>query len=670
MSKRILSLLLFTSFYLQDRAQICYYDATDLAQWVNPNSSPHRFRSDAAALNAILPIIRKYYPELSNNGAAVVAAITTTTNAAYNPILAQYLTIPTGAAGLAVPKASSILSAAGNINVTNFVDGLAKFLIERSKEELDIAFFRKFQEYLTKYPEAKIVFPSTSRVINHIAAYNYSAMLPALRTNFQKDLNTLCGNLLDLRSSSNYDNYNTDNTVKARADAIINFLTTTKHGRVISGSLVIANSILKGDNAADAINVLSEDQSCNINDNYSNLVHFVNLISGSIRSRDEGRIWITGEQIKGLVENDDALLLYFGLLYAVDQHTLHAGHHIEFQTSAANTLTLQQFLTDLYNQWNVPNGTSLKVDFTNFLAAASSVATNSKNIVDEIQKGIQPGFNLYLDYTSSLSDFLKYGFNFLQNHPGINALVANITATIDPYLSVIDNSLDACYDVKCKNYTSLVLHINEIINAFPNANSEFTKGFIKYATFIASVAEAKNSDEVKQAIEAIVLPVGSSSVKRESYFNIAINSYLGGFVGTEYLPTLKTDQWGTVVGVAAPVGIAFSWGRLFKGTKGGGGKSVTFFLPLIDVGAVASFRLKDEQSEVASEIKLENIIAPGAYAYFGFGKCPISIGVGGQYGPQLREVTTTDVKVEKNYYFRFAVNVLVDIPLLNLYTKN
>jgi len=124
-------------------------------------------------------------------------------------------------------------------------------------------------------------------------------------------------------------------------------------------------------------------------------------------------------------------------------------------------------------------------------------------------------------------------------------------------------------------------------------------------------------------------------------------------------------------GFTAQVGVAFSIGHLMKGSKEkAGGKSLTLFIPIIDVGALASFRLRDDSSKVASEVQLKNIFAPGAFLYFGFGKCPISIGAGAQIGPQLREVTAKNINVDKNYYIRYGISVCVDIPILNFYTKS
>ena len=45
------------------------------------------------------------------------------------------------------------------------------------------------------------------------------------------------------------------------------------------------------------------------------------------------------------------------------------------------------------------------------------------------------------------------------------------------------------------------------------AYKDFRKAVIKYGTFMAQVAQAENSDDVKTAIESVALPTGSASIK-------------------------------------------------------------------------------------------------------------------------------------------------------------
>ncbi len=85
------------------------------------------------------------------------------------------------------------------LNVTNFADGLAKFLIERGKQELSMAFFDKMKEEFKKYPELKTLFPLTFEILEEIENHNILTLLQELRDAFAKDLLNGPSNVLALR---------------------------------------------------------------------------------------------------------------------------------------------------------------------------------------------------------------------------------------------------------------------------------------------------------------------------------------------------------------------------------------------------------------------------------------------------------------------------------------
>ena len=79
---------------------------------------------------------------------------------------------------------------------------------------------------------------------------------------------------------------------------------------------------------------------------------------------------------------------------------------------------------------------------------------------------------------------------------------------------------------------------------------------------MATVAEAKNSDEVAQAIEAAALPVGSYRIKRSASFDVSLNAYVGPFWGKETITkgrNMVDEPKQTVRGLTSPVGVAVSF---------------------------------------------------------------------------------------------------------------
>jgi hypothetical protein len=565
------------------------------------------------------------------------------------------------------------LSTIGNLNVTNFADGLAKFLVERSKEELNIAFFSKFQKFVNDHPEVQVIFPTTADFLIEINVYQYTSMLNALRAAFHKDLNAFSSNLLKLRDINNYNNGAITKENDERIKRIMTFFNTNE-GRAMAGALLVADGIVKGNNAADIINSLASDDICveYPEDNFSNLIQLVNFLSKSLRSNDEDRIWITKQQLNELVNNETTFKIFLGLLYATD---IKNNHPIQFSIRNSK-VSFNSILMEIANNWDSEQSMIFKSGFTSVASAMAKAADDAKLVYNAEEEGDQSSILIYAEYATSVTSLITQSVHLLPSLIEDEIELEKIKMALDTYDKIVNDASAACYDIKSQNYAALVLHVSSILsNAVPGFDTTLKDDFLKYGIFMANVVEAQNSDEVKAAIEAVVLPVGSSSIKRETEFNVSLNSFIGPYGGTEYMPALTTDKWAFTAGLTAPIGIAVSWGKLCKcmnkdNKKIKGGKSFTLFMPVIDIGSLASFRMGDANSEVASEVALSNIISPGIYLYYGFGKCPISLGLGGQLGPQLRKVTSENVDINKNYYIRFGLNLVVDIPLFNLYTKN
>ncbi len=673
MKKVLVICLIF--FSNTSRSQNIYDDAMTISKFLIDGT----LRTDSASKVAYTTILNNYLIKPHNvfTPKTIFNDLNVSASPNYNPFLRK-LFPATGIGAASEPPlgkgGENLFSRIGNLNVTNFADGLAKFLVQRSKEELNIAFFRRFQEYLKNYPEVKITFPATCSIVNQLAAYNYAAMLPALRSSFHKDLSALCSNLLDLRETLSYDEYSIDEKITNRADAITRFFNQTIQGRSIAAGLIVADEIMKGSNIAEVISSVAHDHLATPNDNLSNQVRFVDLLSASLRSNEEGMVWINKKQVNELFRDSNTTRIYFGLLYA---SYLQRQQTISF-TVSNDSVSIQSFMKQLEQEWNSPSALRFVQHFRNAAIAASEVAANAKSIMEIKDENEQQVLTLYSGYTSSILTFLNSSFTLFSNDNKITPILGNINPDIQKLIIVLKAAINSCYDIKSHNYGALVLHTSTLISLIPGRKKEFTDDYIKYGMFMANVIEANNSDEVKAAIEAAVLPVGSSSIKRETTSNISLNAFIGPFGGIEYLPALKKKRSAFAAGITAPVGVAFSWGKI--GTKTStqeneknntrGGKSITIFVPLIDVGAMASYRLGDDSSKVASEVTLSNIISPGLYFYYGLGKCPISIGIGGQVGPQLRKVTASAVNKDKNFYVRFGLNVVVDIPFFNFYTRN
>jgi hypothetical protein len=217
--------------------------------------------------------------------------------------------------------------------------------------------------------------------------------------------------------------------------------------------------------------------------------------------------------------------------------------------------------------------------------------------------------------------------------------------------------------------------INEIQVQIKNKDDNANKShkvlslITKYGAFMANMIAAKNSEEVEQAIESVALPAGSASIKRETDFNVSLNAYCGLFYGGENIKGFDNGYKSTI-GITAPIGISLNWGnsKAIPFVKNGH-CAHTIFLSIFDIGAVTAFRFGDENTESVPKIELKDIISPGIFYSFGIPKCPISVNVGYQLGPLLRNVDAVE-NTYQNSYSRMSIGLVVDIPLLNLYTKS
>ena len=120
-------------------------------------------------------------------------------------------------------------------------------------------------------------------------------------------------------------------------------------------------------------------------------------------------------------------------------------------------------------------------------------------------------------------------------------------------------------------------------------------------------------------------------------------------------------------GLTAPVGAAVSWGKNHW--------SYSAFVSFIDIGAVAAFRFQNDSIAQVPTIQLKDIFSPGLFFSLGIPKCPLSVNMGAQVGPNLRKVNIYDEttggytnEYQNNVYWRFSISLVVDIPIFNFYT--
>lgn len=571
-------------------------------------------------------------------------------------------------------NAASLISSIGGLDVTNFADGMAKFLVERTKQELSIAFFDRFKDEIKESKELRTLFPQTYRTLLAIdkEIYQFNAYLNTLREVFSKDMANLYTNVKALTHLPEYDQW------------------LLKHPEIkmlVTNAFYFTDAFAAGKHPGDIIagydvkNITLDSNKHILTTNLRSSVALLKLFSASVKSLSPDHYWVPADSVRSFFADPVKRDLYFGILYQ-------QARNINFQ-SGNNTHTVSSLLETIKNKTN-----SYETDITEYINQIQTITEHAETVsaylkdLKEKKKEVADFTGYYQLYQASFT-MVNDAFGITEL-PGFDRLFTNNTLydfaaqgkRID---SIIRQTTDLYLDIRTRQYASAIINAVGILDRFSEdpINKNLNNQLLKYGSLMANIASAKNSDEVKSAIEAIAMPVGSSRVKRLSSFNVSLNAYVGLALGHEWIGGAENNDIINTTAVTAPVGIAVSWGNLRapftlhsqkSGTKNDPkfrGHSFSLFVSLIDLGAVTAYRFGGDTSvSKLPEIKLKNILAPGVFVSWGIKKTPLSLNAGYQMGPMLREVSATIHTLANNYYQRLILSVTVDIPLLNLHTKS
>lgn len=669
--KFIVFMFVFVGFFTNLTGQIAYYDALELSKIGEISNGKIKLKINAEDLEKfrILAVYDK-----SLNSDSVPEDVKAAYDNAKNPFISieietdpEYILTSIGE----LPE-TSVSSIAGISAVTVF-DGIAKFLVGRVKEELSAAFFQKFKDEIKKdkYKIYKHLFPETFKMLETIdeEIYKFSSYIQVLREAFEKDLSNVYENLPEVFKRL------------MEVEEIKNFFGGKQWLKVIleSGFYVIDG--LKKEKHPG--NILADfDTEILVGDelkNLKNAIKLLQIISDSLREKNGGNMyWISTDSLKKLFEMDNnqvyvVFKLYLGLIYQKSK-----SEQIQFKVEIKNqeiTIIFADELAKLKMPLNQVEDVENKIE--DFVYRVNLLEYSLKDLKQIRQNSKKPTYNDYYKFYDAALDTFEYSlefFNYVMEKANPNEETVNKKiieeSKVKKYLDVARSMGDIYMDVNNRNYGSVVYNVIKIFDmVVPEVlrkKDKFAKiraDLLKYGSFLAAVANAQNSDEVKEAIKAVVLPAGSSSIKRNSSCNISLNAYVGGafvFKGKDDESDVnKARVW-------APIGLAFSKGKiefLFI-------RSFTLFASIIDIGAVTAFRFKDESAEEIPKFTLKNLVSPGLHAVLGIKNSPISFGVGYQRLPQLRKINLGgDNKIITDNTWKWNVFIGVDIPLLNFKTK-
>lgn len=331
----------------------------------------------------------------------------------------------------------------------------------------------------------------------------------------------------------------------------------------------------------------------------------------------------------------------------------------------------------------------------------ATLATRFLDIANEIQdtqdelrfkKGTAPrsvGLKDYFPYIRSTVDLL----NIVLTTPvsGDSTAISKRANALGNITEISNEALSLYENIDVRDYGNAILNATELLRII--TNREYTKeeldamgkderkrrarsqrqiaAVFNYGTFMAEMINAKSSQQVQTILKSTTLPPGSSRIKREVQSNVTINSYLGAGLGRDRLLDAPTDIDADAFGAAlsVPIGITYSFSPKFLRNR----SSFSIHVPLLDLGAITAYRSNPNGQtanvDALPELEWKNLFSPGAYLIYNFADSPFSLGIGGQYGPQLRELNQANGEPIFLNSFRFPmISATIDVPFYNLHT--
>lgn len=577
---------------------------------------------------------------------------------------------------------SSSTLGAGTITTT-IAEGISGFYIDRINEEVNEAFLVQFQKVLEKYPELKTLFPKTISTLKKLEVINYSYSLNTLKYAFHDDIELVLGHIPELyevkgeKYKKLADKYDKLTLLFIGCDAI--------------------DMCRRGVNIPEIIHNIGTRKYLNSKNNYSSTIQLAALMSFAfrdIRVGDKFDIqdgWISKEKVNSLINDTLLFRVFMGLI-------AQRGGSVNI-----NKTTFGKLLNDNCNS----------------ILAASSRVVNIQKRIDEITKRITsinnknqnkqnaPTYAYIEEYSKLVIDIVELSeaaISFLPIEKEEDYKLYGTIADIKTkYLPLLDLISEVNKHLESKEYSMAIKAVDSIagyvaytlvdkaiiaehkpykgivnksdktlkengVNKYENFE-KVRSYYRKYGTFAASVLEAEDSDDVKNAIHAISLPRGSSRIKKAKEFSAGINSYVGFYnswndqnIDTDFnIPRNET-------GITAPLGFAVN--KNFANGKIG---SLSLYFGIIDVGAIFTYKVNTDSS-LQSTIDFNQILSPSVGVIYGLPiikkyNIPLSIGINYQWGPRLQKVSSGENSVLPLLAKRLNVFIAFDLPMLNFYTS-
>lgn len=502
------------------------------------------------------------------------------------------------------------------------IDGTAKYIADRFKEEATRLYINRFREtlMLTPYTDFNQLTPETYNYLMTGNLFDFKNVLGEIKENFETDLDNILVGLKDFTEKGT-----ATSTFRQNQDDIY---------RAVFFSLDLGQKLKEKKSFKEIIDYLDltyvDKGGFN---NYYNLVHSINLLQENLRREDDNsaglleykNYWLTSGDLAKLDDSKD-FEYFLSLIY----------NHTEGPKKDNKT-----FFDALINKLITERGRNPLL-FKEYVFKVINIYQS----IERLQSNNQIQALSYVELVSHLTDLLK--------------LINDKAAFLDKsYITITSHSINIAKTILKKNYINTVPEgiklLALILKDKPTESEKIIAKFKKYGTFMVDIVSAQNSDEMKDAIAKNVTDYTYSD-KRRNRFSWTLNADPGLVPAVEGLRG-PFNAAKFAFGITCPIGFDFVWGA--QTNKNYNGLSIN----ILDIGAAFAYRFGDSASQLPEKITLKQVFAPGIAFKNGIKNTPISWAIGYQYLPALRSITTDGITEAKNAS-RVLLRFTWDMPLV------
>ncbi len=556
------------------------------------------------------------------------------------PDLSQILNLESASGSSGINPESNIQNAGVEniLSPTVILDAIATVIAKRLIDELNIAYLDRFRKFLNGNKEAQTLFPKTALYLGTFGTQytiDYKNLLEGLRQNIFDDLKSL---------SSTGITYLKKYTAKE--------LPNNKKDRLALAimGLTIIEGLQKNEKPASIIHQIGNlDYGDYVNADTMTMVNWINFasrVSDYLRTEKNAGTWISGKNLKVFSENPRAVYILAGLIWQKEKATL--NELLNLKNNSLGQKKAEKIVEIIYQSLAIIR------DF------------HETFIVENKYKNPPSTEELSEKYFAFAGSLLEYLTQIIEIEGDAPELLKELPAIQASIQQLLQNIHEKKFVAAGTDFFALIQKIGLI-----DSNSKLAGEIMRYLSFGQNLVNAKNKEELIEAIEQAADPVGNYRLKRFYPFTVSITSLPGIGLGHEqHKANYNQDAYINNFGFTAPVGLALSWAKkdsVDNENKPKAHTSWTIYIPVLDVGAITSFRLRDQEANIP-ELEWENFISPGLGLSVGFKNSPLSIMGVAQYGPEAVGLDADNLEIRERLW-RFNLSLNVDLHLWSIYTK-